>query len=95
MSLDAEDDARLFWDKSGVSFPVLFGDRRAADAYGLVCTPSHFLVGPDGRIVTSWDAFDRTAWNAMAEMLEGMIGRPVKRLTAEEAPDFRAGCTLH
>lgn len=95
VSLDSEEDAHTFWEKSGVSFPVLFGDGASVEAYQLVATPSHFLIGTDGRVVTSWDAFDRPAWNAMIEALAGLLGRQVQRLDGDDTPDFRAGCVLH
>lgn len=92
--LDEEDSARLFWENSGVSFPVLLDDGSSAAAYRLIATPSHFLVGTDGRVVAAHDAFDRAGWNAMMATLAELLGRPVADLEVE-APEFVAGCTLH
>lgn len=95
VALDPEAEATKFWDKSGVSFPVLVDDGASIEAYGLVCTPSHFLVGTDGRVVASYDAFDRAAWNAMLQDVERLTGHPATLLGDDDGPEFRAGCALH
>lgn len=94
VSLDAERDAAQFWEKSGVSFPVLFDDGQSVDAYRLVSTPTHVLVGRDGRVAASYDAFDRAAWNAMLERIAAELGLAPITL-GPEAGDFRPGCTIH
>lgn len=96
ISLDAEADAAAFVERSGVSFPVLIDDRaRGAAEYGLVSTPSHFLIGSDGVIVASHDAFDRPALNAMVAMVAAELGDPPFEISAAEAPEFVPGCTRH
>lgn len=94
ISLDAERDATQFWEKSGVSFPVLFDDGRSVEAYRLVSTPTHVLVGTDGRVVASYDAFDRAAWNSMSEQVAADLG-VVPITLGPEAGEFRPGCTIH
>ncbi len=93
--LDPAEDAAAFWEKSGVSFPVLFDDGRSAEAYGLISTPTHVLVGTDGRVVVASDAWDRAAWNATIAEAARLLGRPAIEVIAAEAPDFRPGCTIH
>lgn len=94
VSLDPQRDAAQFWEKSGVSFPVLFDDGGSVEAYRLVSTPTHVLVGTDGRVIASHDAFDRAAWNAMLERVAADLGvEPIE--LGPEAGDFRPGCTIH
>lgn len=94
VSLDAERDAGQFWEKSGVSFPVLFDDGRSVQAYRLVSTPTHVLVGTDGGVVASYDAFDRASWNTMLARVAADLGvAPIE--LGPEAGDFRPGCTIH
>lgn len=95
VALDPEPQATAFWEKSGVSFPVLFDDGTSARAFGLVSTPSHVLVNPDGTAHSSFEAFDRAAWNAMLAAVAGHLGLPPISVAPGEAPDFRPGCTLH
>lgn len=94
VSLDAPKDAAQFWEKSGVSFPVLFDDGRSVTTYRLVSTPTHVLVGTDGRVVASHDAFDRAAWNALLARVAVDLGVPPIEL-GPEAGDLRPGCTIH
>ena len=94
VSLDAERDAAQFWEKSGVSFPVLFDDGSSVEAYRLVSTPTHVLIGTDGRVITSYDAFDRAAWNVMMTQVAADLGVTPIAL-GPEAGDFRPGCTIH
>ncbi|RJQ13217.1 MAG: TlpA family protein disulfide reductase [Dehalococcoidia bacterium] len=94
VSLDAERDAAQFWEKSGVSFPVLFDDGHSVEAYRLISTPTHVLVGMDGRVIASYDAFDRAAWNAMLEHVAADLDVAPIAL-GPEAGDFRPGCTIH
>lgn len=95
VGLDPEADATAFWEKSGVSFPVLFDDGTSAAKFGLVSTPSHVLVNPDGTVHSSFDAFDRTSWNTMVAAVAEFLGQPPISIAPGEAPDFRPGCTLH
>jgi peroxiredoxin len=95
ISLDSERDSVKFWDKSGVSFPVLVDDGCGIDSYRLVCTPAHFLIGTEGTVIASYDAFDRAAWNAMLSEVERLTGRPVEPFGTDDGPEFRAGCALH
>ena len=94
VSLDAERDGAQFWEKSGVSVPVLFDDGRSVEAYRLVSTPTHVLVGTDGEVVASYDAFDRASWNTMLARVAADLGvAPIE--LGPEAGDFRPGCTIH
>lgn len=94
VSLDAQRDAAQFWEKSGVSFPVLFDDGGSVEAYRLVSTPTHVLVGTDGRVIASHDAFDRASWNAILARVAADLGvAPIE--LGPEAGDFRPGCTIH
>ncbi len=95
VGLDPEADAAAFWEKSGVSFPVLFDDGMSAQRFGLVSTPSHILVNPDGTVHSAFEAFDRAGWNAMLAAVAGMLGEAAISIEAGEAPEFRPGCTLH
>ena len=95
ISLDPETDSVKFWDKSGVSFPVLVDDGCGIEAYRLECTPAHFLIGTDGTVIASYDAFDRAAWNVMLSEVERLTGRPATPLGEDDGPEFRAGCALH
>jgi peroxiredoxin len=96
ISLDAEAEAAGFVERSGVSFPVLIGDQAdCAAGYGLVSTPSHFLIGRDRVIVKSHDAFDRPALNAMIATVAAELGELPFEIPAAEAPEFLPGCTLH
>ena len=95
VGLDPQAEAAAFWEKSGVSFPVLFDDGRSAEAFGLVSTPSHVLVNADGTVHSSFEAFDRAGWNAMLAAVAAHLGLPPISVAPGEAPDFRPGCTLH
>ena len=95
VGLDPQPDAEAFWEKSGVSFPVLFDDGTSAEQFGLVSTPSHVLVNADGTVHSAFEAFDRAAWNAMVAAVAEMLGEPAIAIEAGEAPEFRPGCTLH
>ena len=96
VSLDAEAEAAAFVERSGVSFPVLIDDQaHGAAEYGLISTPSHFLIGRDGVIVASHDAFDRPALNAMIATVAAELGEPPFQIAAAEAPEFHPGCTLY
>lgn len=95
VGLDPQPQAAAFWEKSGVSFPVLFDDGTSAEAFGLVSTPSHVLVDTDGTVLAAYDAFDREGWNGMMATVAGRLGRPVAGIAPGEAPEFRPGCTLH
>lgn len=94
VSLDAERDAAQFWEKSGVSFPVLFDDGGSVTKYRLVSTPTHVLVGSDGLVIMSHDAFDRAAWNVMMARIATDLDVDPLQL-GPEAGDFRPGCTIH
>ncbi|GMU39850.1 MAG: hypothetical protein AMXMBFR23_07160 [Chloroflexota bacterium] len=95
VGLDPRDQAQAFWEKSGVSFPVLFDDGSSVLALRLTSTPSHVLVGTDGLVLASFDAWDRQAWNAMLAEVAGRLGRPAIEVAPGEAPEFRPGCTVH
>jgi peroxiredoxin len=95
VGLDPEDEAAAFYEKSGVSFPILFGGREQIEAYDLTSTPAHALVDTDGTVSAAYEAFDRESWNAMLATVAGRLGRPTIEVTAAEAPDFRPGCTIH
>lgn len=96
VSLDDEAEAAAFVERSGVGFPVLIDDQaHGAAQYGLISTPSHFLIGSDGVIVASHDAFDRPALNAMIATVAAELGEPPFEISAAEAPEFHPGCTLH
>lgn len=95
VSLDEEGQAAAFWEKSGVSFPVLFDDGSSVAAFRLTSTPSQVLVGGDGQVIASYDAWDRASWNAMLAEVASRLGRPAIEVGPGEAPDFRPGCTVH
>lgn len=96
ISLDGEEQARQFYERSGVSFPVLADEGRAlAEAYGLECTPSLFFVDSGGVIFASHDAFDRQALNDLSAAIARRVGVPAATLAPGEAPDFSPGCTIH
>lgn len=95
IGLDPQPEAAAFWEKSGVSFPVLFDDGTSAEKFGLVSTPSHVLINTDGSVHSAFEAFDRVSWNTMIASVARHLGRPPVTVDAGEAPDFRPGCTLH
>ncbi|MDA0269561.1 MAG: TlpA disulfide reductase family protein [Chloroflexi bacterium] len=95
VGLDPEPQAAAFWEKSGVSFPVLFDEGASVGGYRLASTPSHVLVGQDGRVVTSFDAWDRLAWNGLLAEIASRLGRPAIEVAPGDAPEFRPGCTVH
>ncbi len=101
VSLDGAAAATAFYERSGVSFAVLADDANAtARAYGLDCTPALFLVrvdvdGGPGRVVSSHDAFERAALNALSEDIAGRLGVPPVTLAEGEAPAFSPGCVVH
>lgn len=94
VALDGAEAARQFWDKSGVSFPVLLDQGQSVADYRLISTPTHVLVGTDGRVLASYDAFDRASWNAMLAQVAALLDAPPIVL-GPEAGDFRPGCTIH
>ena len=95
VGLDPEADASAFWDKSGVSFPVLFGGPQQVEAWQLISTPGHALIDTDGTVLASFEAFDRAAWNSMLATVAARLGEPAIEISASEAPEFRPGCTIH
>ncbi|MEZ4502341.1 MAG: redoxin family protein [Dehalococcoidia bacterium] len=95
IGLDSEDDASAFWDKSGVSFPVLFGGHAQVEEWQLVSTPAHALIDSDGSVIASFEAFDRGAWNSMLATVAERLGQAAIDVPASEAPEFRPGCTIH
>ncbi len=95
ISLDTPEAATDFYERSGVSFSVLVdADGSVARAYGVESTPSLFLVAA-GSILSSHDALDRLALNALSEDIAGRVGVDAVLLAAGEAPDFMPGCTVH
>ena len=96
ISLDSREGAAEFYERSGVSFPVLVDERReVAKAFGLECTPSLFLIDGDGIVLASHDAFDREALNALSTLVADAVDVAPVLLEAGESPDFMPGCTLH
>lgn len=96
ISVDPAEAAADFYERSGVSFAVLSdASRDLARAYGVECTPSLFLVGADGTILSSHDAFDRAALNALSEDIAGRLGVTPVQLSEGEAPAFSPGCVIH
>ena len=96
ISLDARDAAADFFERSGVSFPVLLDEQReVAQAFGVECTPSLFLIGKEGEILASHDAFDREALNSLSTLIASGIGMDPVLVAQGEAPDFMPGCTIH
>lgn len=95
VGLDPEPDAVAFWEKSGVSFPVLIDAGSVVRDYRLTSTPSHVLIGTDRRVITSFDAWDRQAWNAILGEVASLIDESPIEVAPGEAPEFRPGCTVH
>ncbi len=96
ISLDGAEAGRDFWDRSGVSFPVLSDpEHRVTRQYGLECTPALFLVDADGTILASHDAFDRAALNELSQTIATRVDQAAVQLTDAEAPAFSPGCTIH
>jgi hypothetical protein len=62
-------------------------------AYDIVSVPTLFLVSEDGRIRESLAAWDRTAFNRVAEVMAGLTGAdPVVISSPDDGlPDFKPG----
>lgn len=96
ISVDGDEAARDFWERSGVSFAVLTDPGlRVTRQYGIECTPALFLVDGGGTVLASHDAFDRAALNELASAIAERVGRPAVELTEGEAPAFSPGCVVH
>jgi len=62
VSLDSTDEAREFYERSGVEFPILLDEGRSvAQQYGATATPALYLVGSDAVVLASHEGFDRPA----------------------------------
>lgn len=96
ISIDGAAAAADFYERSGVSFPVLADEANATlRAYGVECTPALFLVDAAGRVTSSHDAFERAALNALSEEIAARIGVSPVALSEGEAPAFSPGCVVH
>lgn len=96
ISLDGDEAARDFWDRSGVSFSVLSDPGlQVTRQYGIECTPALFLVDGGGMILASHDAFDRAALNQLSSTIASRVGQPAVELAEGEAPAFSPGCVIH
>jgi peroxiredoxin len=96
VSLDSTDEAREFYERSGVEFPILLDEGRSvAQQYGATATPALYLVGSDAVVLASHEGFDRPAVNAMIETIAAHTGRETIEIAAAEAPDLRPGCVIH
>ncbi len=96
ISIDGAEAAADFYERSGVSFPVLVDEANATlRAYGVECTPALFLVDGAGRVSSSHDAFERAALNALSEQIATRLGVSPVALSEGEAPAFSPGCVVH
>lgn len=61
VSQDASTPTRRFAQDCGVSFPIVIDEAPypVSRQYGLSYVPSLFIIGPDGRIVMSFDGFSK------------------------------------
>jgi peroxiredoxin len=62
-------------------------------AYDVVSVPTLYLIGADGRVLESVEAWDRTAFNRVAARIAQLTGaRPVLISTPDDGlPDFKPG----
>ena len=96
ISVDTQDQAFDFYERSGVSFPVLADpDHATARAYGIDVTPSLFLVDAAGTVISAHTAFDRQALNDLSAEIAARTGAEPVSLGDGEAPAFSPGCVWH
>lgn len=95
VSTDPVEAVTSFVEKSGVTFPILLGnDLGAVGRFGVIATPTHFLVDEEGAIVESYDGFDKAALTDLVTQVAHKRGMPVLSIVGDEAPDFRPACAL-
>jgi len=95
VSVDPPAEVARFVERSGVTFPVLLDrDSRITREFGVLATPTHFLVDQDGTIMESYDGFERAALNRLAAVAAQRLDRPAVELAGEEAPEFQMACSL-
>lgn len=95
VSADPREEVATFAEKSGVTFPILLDDDlRVTSLFGVVATPSHFLIAEDGVILESYDGFDKAALGDLVSRVAQKRGMPVVPIVGDEAPDFRPACAL-
>ncbi len=78
----------------GLSFPMLLDEEGypVSNEYGLTCTPTLFLVKPDGKIQLSSAGFVRRDVEEVAAELGRRIGQTIPVfLPGESIPDFKPG----
>jgi peroxiredoxin len=90
VSQDDEASTKLFLERYGINFPVLYdraADRYpASNAFGITHVPSVFVIEPDGSVSHSWSGFSKADFTKLAARAGAVIFRP-----NENVPAWKAG----
>lgn len=96
VSQDNDRATRDFAKHFGISFPLLLEDTDdypTSDAYGLTHVPSIFLIGQDGKILTTCVGFAKQDLQEMMSKLESLTAKQGFQLfqAGEDVPKFKSG----
>jgi peroxiredoxin len=96
VSQDGDGDTRAFAARHGlagaVSLLVDAAPYPASDAFGVVSTPTWFLLAPGGRVDAVFEGWSREDANALAARAAALAGAPPAVIsTAADGPGFRPG----
>ena len=95
VSQDGADETLLFAKERRCGFPMALDPSPYAISrtYHVMSVPTLFLVGPDGKIITTHEGWSRGGINSLAAEVAGRIRRPAIVISAENdgAPAMKPG----
>lgn len=90
ISQDNAKATREFWQRYGLTFPVLLDEAAAgyevSNRFGISTVPSLFEVHTDGRIAHAWQSWSKADVEALARRAERAVFA-----SGEQVPAFRPG----
>lgn len=95
ISQDSEEDTARFCKEFGIRFPVLLDAPEfvATRSYRVSIVPSIVLLEPQGRVVYSFESFQRRAFERLSEELAALLKRPPIAVfqPGDNVPEVRPG----
>ncbi|HET7826789.1 MAG TPA: redoxin domain-containing protein [Anaeromyxobacter sp.] len=95
ISQDGDAETRAFAARHALAAVSVLVDPApypASDAFGVLATPTWFLVAPGGRVDAMAEGWSRDDANALAARAAALAGRPAPVVsTAADGPAFRPG----
>jgi len=78
-----------FGRRAGVTFPIIIEPEGypVATAYGITCTPTVFLILPDGTVSYTTMGFFKDPVNELGDAVAAAVGQPPSPLVTEDDTD--------